>query len=400
MASDGALHDALAAVARDGSLVKSPFRLDEIVDDLRFERYIGRRRQRPFGGCGIIHKLYYAARPFLQTRIRRSLQSLSFRGWKSIRFPAWPVDTSVESLFAGVMAHLLQASGGLEEPFIWFWPRGASAAAMMTHDVEAEAGLGFLPKLMDMDEEYGIPASIQLVPEERYLVTEETRRLIRQRGFELCVQDLNHDGHLFDKETSFRARATAINRYARMWGALGFRAGALYRNQDWYDAFEFEYDMSVPNVGHLEAQRGGCCSVFPYFNGNILELPLTTVQDYTLFNILRDYSTRLWVEQIEKIIDCSGLISFVTHPDYMATQQEQGVYRELLGTLGELRNTRGVWVAQPQDVNRWWRDRAQSQLVCDGNGWRIEGPASDRAIVAYARLQQGRLAYRLDPSRG
>ena len=66
----------------------------------------------------------------------------------------------------------------------------------------------------------------------------------------------------------------------------------MYREQGWFDAFEFSYDMSVPNAAHLEPQRGGCCTVMPYFVGDILELPLTTAQDYTLFHILNDYSTR------------------------------------------------------------------------------------------------------------
>ncbi|MFL4245770.1 hypothetical protein, partial [Escherichia coli] len=82
----------------------------------------------------------------------------------------------------------------------------------------------------------------------------------------------------------FLERAKEINRYAREFQCGGFRSGAMYREQQWYDAFEFSYDMSVPNVAHLEPQRGGCCTVMPYFIGKILELPLTTIQDYSLFH--------------------------------------------------------------------------------------------------------------------
>ena len=67
----------------------------------------------------------------------------------------------------------------------------------------------------------------------------------------------------------------------------------------WYDDLKFSYDMSVPNVAHLDPQRGGCCTVMPYFLGDILEIPVTTVQDYTLFSILDDYSIDLWKRQIE-----------------------------------------------------------------------------------------------------
>jgi len=51
---------------------------------------------------------------------------------------------------------------------------------------------------------------------------------------------------------SLKRRAEKINGYLRQYNARGFRAGSMYRNQDWYDLFEFSYDMSVPNVAHLE----------------------------------------------------------------------------------------------------------------------------------------------------
>ena len=60
--------------------------------------------------------------------------------------------------------------------------------------------------------------------------------------------------------------------------------------------------MSVPNVAHLEPQAGGCCTVMPYFMGHVLELPLTAAQDYTVFHVLGDYSTRLWQEQIDRVL--------------------------------------------------------------------------------------------------
>ena len=118
------------------------------------------------------------------------------------------------------------------------------------------------------------------------------------RGFEVNVHDLKHDGRLYADHREFLRRAERINNYVREFGAEGFRSGILYRNADWFDAFEFSYDMSIPNVAHLDPQRGGCCTVMPYFIGKIVELPLTCTQDYTLFNILEDYSIELWKKQI------------------------------------------------------------------------------------------------------
>src|SRR5581483_1528358 len=101
-------------------------------------------------------------------------------------------------------------------------------------------------------------------------VQPETLSLIRSRGFEVNVHDLKHDGHLYKSRDQFQKNAVKINHVAAEFQSTGFRAGVLYRNQEWYDAFRFSYDMSVPNVGHLDPQPGGCCTVMPYFIGDIL----------------------------------------------------------------------------------------------------------------------------------
>jgi hypothetical protein len=212
------------------------------------------------------------------------------------------------------------------------------------------------------------------------------------------LHDLNHDGRLFADRREFLRRAERINRYAREFGCDGFRSAVMYRDQSWFDAFEFRYDMSVPSAAHLEPQRGGCCTVMPYFVGDILELPLTTAQDYTLFHILNDYSTELWRAQVELIRQRHGLISVITHPDYLIGQRERDVYADLLRHLDDLRERHGLWVALPGEVNHWWRNRRTMKLVRSGEGWRIEGPDSHRARVAYATLDDGRLTYSFDTS--
>jgi hypothetical protein len=216
---------------------------------------------------------------------------------------------------------------------------------------------------------------------------------MRRRGFEVNLHDLNHDGRLFADRDEFLARARRINGYARRFDCEGFRSGAMYREQDWFGAFEFAYDMSVPNAAHLEPQRGGCCTVMPYFVGDVLELPLTTTQDYSLFHILNDYSIDLWHEQISLITGRHGLISLITHPDYLDGPRERHVYRTLLRHLAEVREREGVWFALPGQVNRWWRNRRKMRLVREGDAWRIDGPDAERARVAYASLQNGRLVY-------
>jgi hypothetical protein len=153
--------------------------------------------------------------------------------------------------------------------------------------------------------------------------------------------------------------------------------------------------MSVPSVAHLEPQRGGCCTVMPYFIGSILELPLTTIQDYTLFHILNDYSIDIWKEQIKTIVERNGLVSFIVHPDYIIEKKARAVYVELLEHLAILRENSGLWIALPAEINTWWRNRSQMKLVEEGTSWKIEGPDADRARLAFASLKNGKVTFKL-----
>ena len=110
-------------------------------------------------------------------------------------------------------------------PFIWFWPRGKSGCIVITHDVESAAGRERSSELMDLDDSYGVKASFQVIPQGRYEVTSQYLDSIRDRGFEIAIQDFNHDGKLFDERSEFLRRAALINEYARDWGAKGFRSG-------------------------------------------------------------------------------------------------------------------------------------------------------------------------------
>ena len=292
----------------------------------------------------------------------------------------------------------LRSQGIDRVPFVWFWPDGAPSCAIVTHDIETADGFDRCAWLMDADDSAGIKSSFQVVPEDRYSVAGPRLDAMRARGFEINVHDLNHDGRLFSSREEFLRRVKKINAYARAFGARGFRSGSLYRHPDWYDALNVAYDMSIPNAGHLEIQRGGCCTVMPYFIGDIVELPLTTTQDYTLFHILKDFSNDVWKNQIESVMARHGLVSLIVHPDYQTGDRPRRAYLALLDQLSRLREAGRCWLALPGDVERWWRARSRMTLVRDGDGWRVEGEGKDRARIAYAELDGDEIVHRLEPA--
>ena len=395
--ADHALQDLFEHAAVAPPTPCLPMDPNEVIENLLWEHY---PQSRLTGYERVLKRIYYWLRPATNESVRRRIQRFHARNWENRSHPRWPVDTSVESICESLLLLAMECQGHDRIPFVWFWPDGAQSCVAMTHDVETEAGRDWCEQLMDLDEAYGMKASFQIVPECRYTVSDRFLEGIRSRGFEIGIQDLNHDGRLFDNREEFLRRAELINRYGRRFGAKGFRAAVLYRNPEWLDSLEFSFDMSFPNVAPLDPQRGGCCTVLPYFIGSILELPVTTTQDYTLFYLMDEYSINLWQKQISLIREKNGLVSFIVHPDYLLAQRASRAYEDLLVYLQQLRGTYNLWFALPSEIDRWWRIRNRLSVVRCGNSYQIEGEGSDRAVLAFATNRDGRLVYELDRAPG
>jgi len=392
--------DASKGIKVEDASIRLPFSFREVMDNFlheRYQEYPAPVQQRMFNQEWI-RSAYYGVRKFLPVSVRRHLQKIYFNDWKNRKFPSWPVDFSADTLREEILRLSMEAAGVTRVPFVWFWPKGALSSLIVTHDVETKAGVDFTSELMDIDTSYGFRSSFQVIPEGRYTVSDDYVREIRTRGFEFNIHDLNHDGRLYSDREEFLRRAKKINDYVVKYQARGFRAGAMYRNADWYSEYEFSYDMSVPNVAHFEPKRGGCCTVMPFFIGKMIELPLTAAQDYTLFHIMNDYTINLWRQQVDLIRGRNGLVSFITHPDYLIERRARVVYESLLEYLKQVVSSEKVWATLPGEVDRWWRARSRMRLVSAGDGWKIEGPESERACVAYAVLDGGKLKYEVGAS--
>ena len=135
--------------------------------------------------------------------------------------------------------------------------------------------------------------------------------------------------------------------------------------------------------------------MMPYFIGDILEIPLTTTQDYMLFHLLNDYSLDLWKAQTELIMEKNGLVSFVVHPDYIIEKKARAVYRDLLSFLRHLRGEKRIWFAVAGEIDQWWRARSKMRLVEHDGNWQIEGAGAERAKLAFAKITGDRLEYEI-----
>jgi hypothetical protein len=371
---------------------------DELAENFRRERYTSAKRRSMLPN--VLRRgaraAYYGLRPILPVAVRKHIQRAHASGWRNLAFPRWPLDTSLDLLFERLLLLAMESAGIERVPFIWFWPEGHRAAAILTHDVESTAGRDFCSRLMDLNESYGLSASFQVVPEQRYSVPEAYLDEIRERGSEVNIHDLNHDGSLFSEKDEFVRRAAKINDYGRRFGALGFRSAVLYRNLEWLGALDFVYDMSVPNSAPLDPQRGGCCTVMPYFIDGLVELPLTTIQDYSLFHLLGTYEMEVWERQITSVISHYGLLSFLIHPDYIIESSAQDAYCRLLERLRGSAVQHNCWLPLPREVAHWWKQRHEMKLVKSSEGWEVHGNGAERARVAWAMAHRGQVIYSLD----
>ncbi len=90
-------------------------------------------------------------------------------------------------------------------------------------------------------------------------------------------------------------------------------------------------------------------------------------------------------------------MSFLIHPDYIIEKRAGEVYRDLLGLLRELGSRVNLWFALPGEVDQWWRARSKMRVVNHEGQWRIDGPAAERATLAFARAYGDHLEYEVGP---
>jgi hypothetical protein len=71
----------------------------------------------------------------------------------------------------------------------------------------------------------------------------------------------------------------------------------------------------------------------------------------------------------------------------------RGLYRELLQHLRQVCAERNIWIALPGEVDEWWRRRQRMCVAHNERSFHILGPQSDRAALAFARVENGRITY-------
>lgn len=378
----GATKERSAAIwtADDGSVLL-PFDPDEARLNLLSERYqqiaIGLRtasRQR------LARRLYYRSRTLMPRRLQIWLRRRYAAVQARARFPRWPVETGLHDLMEFVL-DVIQYLCSEPVPRIAAWPNGKSWALVLSHDVETSRGLEATAPVVELEKSLRLRSAWNFVPRRRYSVTPEQVRELTDDGFEVGVHGLYHDGRDLESEEMLRERLPAIRAAADRWGSTGFRSPATLRDWDLMPKLGFDHDSSYPDTDPFEPQAGGCCSWLPFFNQDTVELPMTMVQDHTLFKILCQGDERAWVEKAEFLRQRGGMALIDTHPDYLVEATIFDAYRRFLERYGD---DDTAWTPLPSEVSAWWRRRADSSLQRSESGWTVTGPGEAEARVEFS----------------
>ena len=327
-------------------------------------------------------RLYYALKPVLPRRLTRKLRRF-YGASKHASFPlGWPVEDRYVHFQWEVIRHLVRITGQSSLPFIHFWPEGRRFAFVLTHDVETAAGQAHVRRVADLEASLGSRSSFNFVPE-RYSLDRELLQELRERGFEIGVHGLKHDGKLFSSPDEFARRARRINCYLRELNAVGFRAPLTHRQPEWMQALEIEYDLSFFDSDPYEPIPGGTMSIWPFEIGRFIELPYTLAQDYTLTRVIGEKTPRIWLQKVDFIEKHCGMVLVNTHPDYLVDVGTWNVYAEFLQAM---KSREGYWHALPRDVARWWYARSRTP----------DGASLPGAVRGKARLDAHDIVIELD----
>ncbi len=320
-------------------------------------------------------KFFYTVRFLIPRILQISLRKIKARYIRN-DFPHWPIETYLEDLKRKMLKNMDK-----EIPFIWFWPDNKNFTFCLTHDVETKEGLKKINRICAIEKNLGLRSAWYFVAE-KYRVSENLIEELKEQGFEVGIHGLKHDGKLFNSKQIFEKRMERLRMYAQKWDAKGFRSPSLLRKYEWLKNLPFEYDSSFPDTDPYGPQPGGCLSIFPFFIGNIVELPVTLPQDHTLFEILKEKDINIWREKVNWIEKMNGLALIIVHPDYFNKYVER-YYIEFLEFISDKKN---VWIAKPIEVCRWWRSRDESSLILDkDNKFAIAGPTALQGSVHYVK---------------
>lgn len=310
----------------------------------------------------LLKKIFYNIKPLiprsLQISVRRRVIAYKRKKYRHI----WPIDPDAAPPPKGWQG----------------WPDNKKFALIISHDVDTQEGHDACYQLMEIEERLGFRSSFNIVPE-KYSVSPSLIEDLKNRGFEVGVHGLNHDGKLFFSQKIFNQRAKRINHYLQKWGSKDFTSPSMLCNLNWMHALKISHSTSTFDTDPFEPQQNPVRTIFPFWVKNnvaspeglakgYVELPYTLAQDFTLFILMKEQTIHIWKKKLDWIARKGGMALFNSHPDYMNFNEEKigpeeypiEYYTEFLEYIKN-RYENQYWHVLPKDIARFWQQRYSAQ---------------------------------------
>jgi len=346
-----------AVVAGPGA-VRIPFDPEDALDRLVTER--GRGNIRPL----------YTYSPFESHLMPATLRWLLLHRDVRARlldrnaFPRWPAEPCAENIRALVLDACARAgSPAVPAPF---WPEGRKYASALTHDIDSLDVWknGLWKPFAELEESHGLRSSWHVCTNHLKWAERAVEELAH-RGHEIGWHGPRHDYRIAWMPE--RQRAAAIEKassFFTRYGVRGFRSPNYLRSPALFDSLEgvLGYDSSSLDTAaepFHPRTRTGCSTVFPFFRGNLLEMPITIPDGLTIRCLTGEDADSISTVQsakIEWIKSVGGMALAITHPERWISMRPAPftAYRRLVEKVA---GDAAAWNALPRDIESWWRRR-------------------------------------------
>jgi hypothetical protein len=152
-----------------------------------------------------LKQIYYRfVRFLLPNFLRTPLRTVLLSGQRNECALNWPIEDRYVRFQFEIVARLMAKRHLNSISYISFWPAGKQFAFVLTHDIETEEGQSFVREIAALEERYELRSSFNFVPEQ-YRVDLDLIAELKERGFEVGVHGLKHDGRLFSSKAVFDA---------------------------------------------------------------------------------------------------------------------------------------------------------------------------------------------------
>ena len=339
-------------IVKEGKKIIFNFDPDECIEYLLSERYITKKRP-----LYTFFPFHYHKFPF---RIALTKIKYFFLKKNFVDFPSWPIDTSVEAIRYMFLNSLkLVSKNVLTSPL---WPDNKKFGVSVTHDIDTEEGFDSIKPFLEIEKKLGITSCINIVPQ-YYKISQNLIDTLKSDGFEIGIHGYNHSNKLpYLTKKQIIKRFNCCKAFIRKNGAKGFRSPSLLLSERLIGILPsyFIYDSSIPDTERYlaDSKASGCCSVFPFLRGRIIEIPLTVPMDATMIcaGFTPEQIYKIWLKKAEWIKKVGGLVLITTHPEkhYSGKKSMLKIYGRILKLL---RKDKDAHFDLPKHIAQTFRKR-------------------------------------------